>query len=128
MPMDAPILIILAAIAAGLCFYAFRIAKEDERFAVTVMGRFEKLIGPGVLLKFPGSSSEWTRLRLGDLGAYSGDGIARFGDTAIPVKFEDTPTSGVQIQKFDENSVWVKPSNVLSVRCEKCGHHNQVAV
>ena len=118
----------IIAIAIGYSFYSFRITKEDERFAVTINGRFQKLVGPGLLLRLPGGVGHWEKLQLGQLGPYTGDGIARFGDTALPVKHRVQPQQGVCIEKFADNDVWVTPSNVLSVRCEKCGHHTQVSV
>ena len=128
MELNEIIWILFIAIAIGYSFYSFRITKEDERFAVTINGRFQKLVGPGLLMKLPGGAGNWEKLQLGQLGHYTGDGIARFGDMALPVKYSTKPQQGVCIEKFDGNDVWVTPSNVLSVRCEKCGHHTQVGV
>lgn len=117
----------LVVILSGYLLFLFRIAREDERFAVIVLGRFQKLVGPGLLIKPPGTAPHWERLRLGQFGQYTGDGIARFGDLSVPVKYESRPATGVRIERFEGNDIWVAPSKAIGVRCEKCGHQNQVS-
>jgi hypothetical protein len=119
--------IVLGVIIIQL-LYAFRIAREGERFAVVVLGRFEKLVGPGLLIKWPGTTPTWHRLSLKQAGTYLGSGLARFNHATVPVKYEKEPKQGVEIINFEKDNIWVAPSNVMSVRCEKCGHENSVSV
>ena len=103
-----------------------KILKDNERFAVTILGRYKNIIGPGYLMKWSGSETKWTKLSLGEVGRFVGDGTAEFQDIAIPVKFETLPKHGVKIVKFTDEGVWVEPSNVMTIRCEKCGHYTEI--
>lgn len=121
------LLLVLSVTLALLLARTLRIAKEHERFAVTTVGRFDGLRGPGLLFKWMGSEAVWTRLALGQLGTYVGDGMARFEDATVPVSSDQPLGHAVRIEGFEKNSVTVIPAQVHVVRCEKCQHLNEVA-
>jgi hypothetical protein len=124
--------IITIAIIALFVLYlipSIKIAKEHERFAVNVMGRFLRIRGPGLVLRLPGSAAEWTRLAIGDDGQYLGDGIAKFGNVSVPVEHGNAREGNrVRITSFLEDKVWVSDEGPGSkvVTCENCGHKMSV--
>lgn len=106
-----------------------RVLGETERFAVSAAGRFLKLVGPGLIYRFPGTLKQWIRIRIGDVGAYRGDGLAEFRGAVVPVTASSAKTNdAVQITAFREGKVQVSPATQRIVVCEKCGHENRVAV
>ena len=122
----SPIILILIV----LCIWLptrIKILKENERFVVTTLGRYIKIIGPGLLFKWQGSETAWTRISLGEVGRYLGNGTSEFQNIPIPVKFSNQPKQGVKIEKFADGEVWVEPSKIITVRCEKCGHYNEIS-
>ena len=75
--MESTLFSILALILVmTLTKRCVHIAGENERFAISVAGKFERLIGPGICLRNPFGMVQITRLYLGDIGAYSG---AKYG-------------------------------------------------
>lgn len=119
--------IILSIFLASFLYTRLKVLQEHQRFAVTMLGRYEKLVGPGLLIKFRGDETRWSRISLGQIGYYLGDGIVEFDSCTIPTKFHKTPKQGVKIISFENDEVWVEPCNTFSVRCQKCGHYNKVA-
>lgn len=112
-----------------LLAFGIRIASEDERFIVTTLGRFNSIVGPGLLFKSPFASNHWKRVRVGDLGSFVGESQARFGDTVAPVTGSNlTPQTSVIITSFRDGKIWVSESTTRVVICEKCGHENQIGV
>lgn len=128
--MENWVLYIALIVVALIFLSSFRIAKEHERFAVFIMGRFLKLKGPGLILKIPGQSSEFVRIAIGNRGELVGDGFAKFNNKTIPVKLAGTVPIGttVQIRSFSESEILVYPdtSRRKKVVCEKCGHEMHI--
>lgn len=123
--------ITLALLGVGLFLLVasrIKVIPQDQRFAVVVLGKFQKLVGPGVAIKYQGAITQWARLSLGQPGRYLGDGLADFQGVALPVRFDEPPKDGVRINSFASNEVWVEPTEVLTVRCEHCGRYNEVAL
>ena len=121
----------IVLVVVALTFLSgFKIAKEHERFAVFIMGRFFKLKGPGLVLRIPGQSSEFVRIAIGNRGELVGDGFAKFDDKTIPVKLAGIVPIGtpVQIRSFSESEILVYPdtSRGKKVVCEKCGHEMHI--
>ncbi len=106
--MTDQIVTFLLVLAAGAyLFSALKIANEHERFAVIVMGRFQKLIGPGIVLS-GGVGRQLTRIALGQEGRYLGDALAQFSGAAIPVQAPRIATGNVVvIESFRDGKVWV---------------------
>lgn len=124
-------LMLALAILVFVAVSGIRIAQESERFAVSVLGRFVGLKGPGLLLKWPDTASRWVRLRLAQNGEFVGGGLVQFGEVAVPVRLQSPVDPGdvVQIISFRGNDIWVaRPPRTDSqvVRCEQCGHEMQV--
>ena len=90
-------------------FLSIRVAKEHERFAVFILGRFFALKGPGLIIRAP-FVQESIRLALGDKGRFKGDGIAEFQGYGLPVTTDtavgvNTP---VTIRSFSNGQVHVE--------------------
>ena len=118
------LLIIALAVASGI-----RVAGESERFVVTVLGRFVKLAGPGLLFRLPGSPQVWTRMKLGDVGRYAGDGIGEFKGVSVPIQVTDSSENDpVQIVSFRDSKVWASRVSERTITCEKCGHEMRINV
>lgn len=64
-------------------------AKERERFAIFILGRFFALKGPDLIIRAP-FVHESIRLALGDKGRFKGDGIAEFQRYGLPVTADAT--------------------------------------
>ena len=70
-----PLIILLFGV---VLFFKIRILNENERFAVITIGRFAKLMGPGLMFKFSGGETRWVKLTLRQSGNYLGDGQAEY--------------------------------------------------
>lgn len=107
-----------------------KIINEHERFAVFTLGKFQGLKGPGLLLKFSGSESQWIRLRLGDRGDLLSNEIGRFHDKDIPIVYYDKINIGSMIQingfEVDKCKIISAPDQLRVLKCEKCGHEMRV--
>ena len=117
--------LILAAVV--LIISHVRIASEHQRFAVSAVGRFHGLRGPGLLFKWSGGEVHWERLQLGQLGTLLGDGRAQFGRAVVPITSGEPLSRAVKIERFESDVVVVVPAQLRIVPCEKCGHLNEVA-
>ena len=102
-----------------------RIAQEDERFAVFIMGRFAEFRGPGLIFA-PPQVAKVVRLKIGDVGMVAGDGFARFVDSVIPITSTERLRTGdaVRIDRFNEDSSpqLVRTRDRPKHSCPKCGH------
>ena len=114
------ILLLIIALVVGS---GIRVAAESERFVVTALGRFVKLAGPGLLFRLPGSPQVWTRLKLGEIGRYVGDGIGEFKGISVPIQVTNSSENDpVQIVSFRDGKVWASRAAERTITCEKCGH------
>ena len=91
-------------------FASIRVAKEHERFAIFILGRFFALKEPGLIIKAP-FVQESIRLAIGDKGRFKGDGIAEFQGYGLPVTADaavgvNTP---VRIRSFSNGQIHVEP-------------------
>ena len=107
---------ILIYILIALCFLlplGTKIANEDERFVITVLGRYSGIKGPGLLFKFPGSSTTiWKRIALNDKGEYLGDGLVKVNEAVFPVNNTEGLSHGssITISSFSEGNISVVQS------------------
>ena len=124
--MDYVSLIILGIVVLYLAM-SFRIARENERFAVFVLGRFSGLKGPGLVLKMPGGTAKFARITLGAEGEIQSNELASFGGSAMPYKASASVRAGskVRVTGFEKAAVQVEALQQFVV-CEKCGHKNAV--
>ena len=116
------ILVVVALIVAVLPS-SMKIAHENERFAVFVLGRFAGFKGPGLIFK--SSTSKFIRLKIGDIGTLTRREFARFGENDIPIKNTADLRVGdsVRIERFDETGLHLVKSSVPPrTHCPKCGH------
>ena len=121
----APLLIIV--IAGVYLASSLRIVGENERFAVYALGLFVGLKGPGLVLKFPGSASKFTRVALGAEGEIQSNELALFGGNPMPYKALAALRAGskIRVTGFEKAAVLVEAIQQFVV-CEKCGHKNAV--
>ena len=119
-------LLLLVGIAVYV-FLSFRIARENERFAVFLLGRFVGFKGPGLVFKLPGSLPKFARVALGDEGEILSKEVASFGSNPIPFKASAVTRVGsrVRVTGFEKAAVQVEALQQFVV-CEKCGHKNAV--
>jgi regulator of protease activity HflC (stomatin/prohibitin superfamily) len=79
-----------------------QILRDDERLAVTRLGRYQGLRGPGLVWYFP-IMDKVVRLRVGDIGDLITSELARFGEVTIPVAVDRITGSRAQIAGFDDS-------------------------
>ncbi len=117
----------LVLIGAVYLMAAVRIAQENERFAVFTLGRFVKIVGPGLQLVMLGGVTRLARVALGMRGAVLSSEIAEISGQSLPYRSKEPlePGSAVRVVGFDTDAVEVaRVRNV--VVCEKCGHENHL--
>ena len=119
-------ILIFAVLLVLVVATSLKISDESERFAVFVLGRFDGLKGPGLVLKVPGPAAKWTRVRIGDRGEMVGPYFVRVGELDLPAVIEEPVSLGarVRITGFAEGAVRVAadPESARLHKCPKCGH------
>ncbi len=122
MDYGALIVIVIAVVYLAM---SIRVAKENERFAVFLLGRFAGFKGPGLVLKMPGGSSKFARIALGSQGEIQSNELALFEGNAMPYKAVTSVRAGakVRVTGFEKAAVQVESLQQFVV-CEKCGHKN----
>lgn len=123
-------LLLIAVVIAIYLVPVIKVASEDERFAVTLLGRYQGLRGPGLALNVAAPVAVWTRLQIGQRGELNSNGFASFGARSVPVRLDGLlePGGFVQITNFEtsgpEARVVVVPhgDQRRMLLCEKCGH------
>ena len=123
--MESPqlFLSLLILLLIVVAYSSIAIANEDERFAVFLLGRFEGLKGPGLVLKT--HVRKLHRLRIGDVGTLTSPEFARFGEANVPVGDASNLRVGdaVQITGFDNQSLRLARSSLPPKhKCPNCGH------
>jgi len=116
-------ILIVAAAAIVVAYKSIRIANENERFAVFMLGRFLKFKGPGLVFKT--NTMDLIRLKIGDLGVVTGPEFVRFDESDVPISQAGEFRIGdsVRILSFGENGPFLARSDEMPVqRCPKCGH------
>lgn len=115
-----PIVILLLMV---LAYQSFKIASENERFAVFLLGRFYKFAGPGLV--FRTNLMKLVRLRVGDVGVVTGPEFVRFGESDVPIPQASEFRLGdsVRILSFRDAGPFLTRSDQSSTRsCPNCGH------
>jgi len=109
---------------------AIKIASENERFAAFTLGGFMGFKGPGLVFKFPGSESKWTRIAVGTRGELVAPEVGSFKKVQIPVRADGQIKVGsiIRIIGFESNLVQIMadPDQRRIVTCEKCGQEMSV--
>jgi hypothetical protein len=116
--------LIVLAVAGVYVALSIRIAGENERFALFMVGRFAGLKGPGLVLKVPGAS-DLIRIAVGAEGEVQSNELVSIGARSIPYVAGGSVRSGakVRVSGFETARVKVEPVQTFVV-CEKCGHKN----
>jgi hypothetical protein len=122
---DSFFVLILMIVVTVVLYKSIRIARESERFAVFVLGRFQAYKGPGLVMIVPNTQQVY-RLRIGDIGVLTGSEFARFGEVDIPVRNVGSLKQGqaVRIDGFDGVEPRIVASAVpAKTICPNCGHN-----
>ena len=105
-----------------------KIAKENERFAVHVLGQFKELKKPGLHINWSGGETEWTRIKADTRGKIITEKMLRIDEFDLPYKSEEKLQIGtyVHISGFENERVLalLDKDQRDSFVCKKCGHHN----
>ena len=90
---------------------SIRVAKEHERFAIFMLGRFFTLKGPGLIICMP-FMQKAVRLAIGDKNKYKGDEIAEYLGYGLPVKTDSTLgiNTPIRIKSFNNGQVHIEPA------------------
>lgn len=101
--------LVILGIPFLLILTSIRVAKEHERFAVFVLGRFFALRGPGLVISLP-LIQKSVRLAIGEKGRFKGDGIAEFRGYGLPVTTDTSVglNTPVRIRSFSNAKVYVE--------------------
>ena len=114
---------ILLVVVIAVAYQSFKIANENERFAVFLLGRFYKFKGPGLVFKT--NLMKLVRLKVGDRGTVTGPEFVRFGESDVPVPqaSEFRVGDAVRILSFNDSVPFLTRSDETpSQRCPNCGH------
>ena len=117
-------LLIGSLVLIVILYQSLKIANENERFAVFVLGRFLDFKGPGLIFVVPGTQ-RIVRLKIGDIGSVKGPEFVTFGDVDIPIDGLSSFRVGqsVRIDRFDGARPVIAASSVApKTMCPNCGH------
>ena len=125
--MDYTSALILIAVTIFVAA-SVRIAKENERFAVFVLGRFLSIEGPGLLIYPPLGTKKLVRVALGAECEVQSSELLKIGDYALPYVSRTKAMAGtkVKVVGFTKSAVEIEPLREHYVICEKCGHKNAI--
>ena len=116
-------LIIFVLFIAGI-----KILKDQERFAVILLGKFQKFKGPGLMVKWPSTEIKWIKVSVGDRGEVLTPGWVHICDRDLPFKPDNSIKVGnfVRIMGFTEDKLIVAydDNQQRTMICENCGHEN----
>ena len=70
------IVLVVVVLITAVLYSSIKIAQENERFAVFIIGRFAGFKGPGIVLNT--SASKLVRLKVGDFGTLTSHEFASF--------------------------------------------------
>lgn len=120
--------IILPLIACFFLISKAIIIPSGSCCAIIALGNFKGFIGPGFHFKWSGSETTWLKLTTGDRGSYISNGLAKFGETDLPIYSQNDLEIGsfVLITGFRDEGIEVTldPKQSRFMKCEKCGHEN----
>jgi len=125
--IDLFVYLALFVVVTVILMNAIKIANENERFAVFILGRFQAFKGPGLILITP-YTQQVQRLKVGDIGVLTGPEFARFDTVDIPVSNVASLRQGqaVRIDGFDGVEPRLVASSVPGKTiCPNCGHNFQ---
>lgn len=109
----------------------FKILRDQERFAIFVLGRFQKFKGPELIFKWSDTEAKWIKVSVGDWGEVLTPGWVRIQNQDLPFKSNSSIHVGnfVRILGFtaDKLIVAFDSNQKRSMICESCGHENILA-
>ena len=123
--MNVFFIFFLLVVAIVVLMQSLKIANENERFAVFLLGRFHSYKGPGLVLITP-YTQRVHRLKVGDVGVLTNSEFARFGSVDIPISNTGSLRQGqaVRIDGFDGVDPRLVASSVpAKTTCPNCGHN-----
>ena len=123
MDVSETTLLIITALVVILAYSSLRIANENERFAVFVLGRFLEFKGPGLVFKT--QAMKFVRLKIADIGVVISPEFVRFGESDVPIPQakEFRVGDSVRILSFGEDGPFLERSDKAAIQqCPKCGH------
>jgi len=124
--MNTVLIISLVLLALIFIVSRIKLAQDQERFCIFILGKYKGLKGPGIFYKFSGGEVKWVRLRLGDKGHLLSKNIARFQNNDIPIISHSKIEIGsnIQITGFENDKIIINQSldQGKTIKCEKCGH------
>lgn len=107
---------------------AIKILRDQERFAVFLLGKFQKFKGPGLVVNWPSMEIKRIKVSVGNRGEVLTSGWVRIGNRDLPIKPDNSIQVGnfVRITGFSEDKLIVAYDNnqERSMICENCGHEN----
>ncbi len=102
---------LLAAIAilATIVLVRIRIVPENQRFVVLSAGNFLALKGPGLVFVTPSFNTRWIKIKVGDRGILTSNGLALINRINVPVSLADETSKDhrIQVIGFEANRVVV---------------------
>ena len=123
--MNDLFILLVLIVAVVVLMQSLRIAHENERLAVFMLGRFHSYKGPGLVLVTP-YTQRVHRLKVGDVGILTSSEFARFGSVDIPISNTGSLRQGqaVRIDGFDGVDPRLVASSVpAKTTCPNCGHN-----
>ncbi len=85
-----------------------KIIPDNVRYAILRGGRFQRLLGPGIVIQLPRPGQRNVRLSIGDAGTRVSDDIASFHGVSLPVVRKDASDAGkVVIEGFEGDTILV---------------------
>ena len=122
---------VLFLIIAVLLIARIKLVKEQERFAVIMLGTFRGFKGPGLLYKLSGREVQWIRVSSGDRGEMVSPGVVRVNGADVPCATGSDlgPGTFVRVSGFDPAGINVvnDSDQRRAFVCEKCGHENRIS-
>ena len=105
-----------------------KVLRDQERFAIFTLGKFQKFKGPGLVFKWPNGLPKWIKVSVGDRGEVLKPDWVRICDWDMPFEYDSSIQVGnfVRIMGFSEDKLIVAYDNnqERSMICESCGHEN----
>lgn len=125
--LNSPLTVWIVVYLLAIVFISrlFHIAKEGERFAKVILGRFVGYFGPGLVISMSSPIIKLHRLRVGQVGRLLNSELAEFQGLQIPVKNVDGIRGGsaVRIDDFDgDGPKLVVSESQPKTMCPKCHH------
>ena len=112
---------------------AIFICTDNERLAISLLGKMKALRGPGLVMIIP-FTEKAIKVKIGDSGKVVADDMIKIKDVIVPISpvSKELLNKSVRISAFKgsgEHSLAVVQENAetrRTIKCEKCGHENKI--